>query len=71
LTDIHIQFHYKPLSITVTRGPRTLKYYENPQILDGRLEVQMEWVRTLWGAPVDVGRHRSPSRQELVGGNMG
>jgi len=44
----------------VTRGPRTLKYYGNPQILDGRLEVQVGKVRTLWGAPVDVGRHRNP-----------
>jgi len=35
------------------------------------LEVQMDWVRTLWGAPVDVGRRRTPWRQELIGGNMG
>ena len=44
------------LGDVVTRGPRTLKYYGNPQILDGRLEVQVGQVRTLWAAPVDVGR---------------
>jgi len=44
-------------SCSVTRGPRTLKYQGNPQIVDGR---QMGRVRTLWGAPVDVECHRYP-----------
>jgi len=48
------------LGDVVMRGPRTLKYYGNPQILDGRLEVQMGRVRTLWDAPVDVGRPQNP-----------
>ena len=30
------------LGAVVTRGPRTLKYYGNPQILDGRLEVRLD-----------------------------
>jgi len=46
--------------VNVTRGPRTLKYYGNPQILDGKLEVQVGRVRTLSDAPVDVGRPRIP-----------
>jgi len=45
------------LGAVVTTGPRTLKYQGNPQILDGRLKVQMGRVRTSWGAPVDVERH--------------
>jgi len=46
----------------MARSPRTLKYSRNSQILDEGLEIQMEWLGTLWGAPVDVGRHRSPWR---------
>jgi len=36
------------------------RYHGNPQILDGRLEVQLGWVRTLWDAPVDVERPQNP-----------
>jgi len=36
------------------------RYHGNPQILDGRLKVQMGRVRTLWGAPVNVERPPEP-----------
>ena len=38
---IHTYITEKCRSYSVTRDPRTLKYYGNPQILDGRREVQV------------------------------
>jgi len=42
------------------RSPRTLKRSTDPQLLDKRLEDQMEKVMTLWGVPMDVERQRNP-----------
>jgi len=44
----------------MVRGPRTLKHSKDPQLLDKRLEDQMERVMTLRGAPMDVERQLSP-----------
>jgi len=59
---------YRPaLAVDLTQGQQVWRealapsrYHGNPQILDGRLEVQMGRVRTFWDAPVDVGRPRNP-----------
>jgi len=55
----------------VTRDPRTIKYYGNPQMLDGRLEVQVGWMETLWDAPVDVKRPPEPIALAMIGEDMG
>jgi len=51
---------FKQYGVLYGENPRTLKYSRNPQLLDERLEDQMERVMTLWGAPMDVGSQRSP-----------
>jgi len=39
--------------------------FYKPPILDGRSEVQIEWVKTLRGALVDVERQRTPMTPEV------
>jgi len=55
----------------IVRGPRTLKYSKDPQLLDKGLQDWMERVMTLWGAPMDVERQQSPLTTELACGNIG
>ena len=47
----------------MVRSPRTLNYCENPQILDKGMEDRLEQGTTLWGAPMDLERQRSPWRR--------